>query len=257
MRATTLADARKMGLLPSCTTLIKLLAAPNLVQYQVECALLSGVRLYPTMTEIERAEEDKKMFMQRVLEDSYTHRDTAAETGSAIHSEIESWIVDHSYQFKPEWEQFCLPFCDYFNANIGEVVAVEKVLADAELGLAGRTDLIAYHKQHGLTVFDWKTKNVKPYKGKKTGAFYDNHILQLSAYSRMIARQMGVSPDLRCVNLIIDVGAPGVFEKIWEVGSEKETMTQQWAWSVMESLIELWRRKNNYFPSRTAPTNPQ
>lgn len=253
-RPTRIDDARAMGLLPSATTLLKLLSAPALVSYQIERALMSCVRLYPSMTPAEQEEPEKDTFMQRCLEDSWAHKDEAAQVGTDIHGELEAWILDHNYRFQPQWEPFCLPFCDYFRENIGEVVAVEKVLADAELGVAGRTDLIAYHRLHGLTVFDWKTKKVKPYRGKKSGGFYDNHIFQLSCYARMIAREMGLEKDPRCCNLIIDMDSPGVFEKVWDATEEGEAMNQEWAWKTMECLIALYQQKNRHWPSRQGAT---
>ena len=84
-RPTTLRDARKMNLVPSVTTVMKIAAKPGLDVWKNEQLLLAAL----TLPKVEG--ETEKEFIARVVSDSKETGKRAAERGTRIHESIERW----------------------------------------------------------------------------------------------------------------------------------------------------------------------
>src|SRR5208337_4864623 len=83
-RSTTLADARKLSLLPSVTTITKVLAAPALVEWLRQTAAIAAV------TTPRNPGEELDAFVARALAvDAESISDAARDLGTAIHDAIE------------------------------------------------------------------------------------------------------------------------------------------------------------------------
>ena len=82
-RPTTLRDARKLGLLPSVTNILGVIAKPALTSWLQEQAVLAALTL-PRL-----AGESEDAFARRVVSDSLTTRDGAADFGTAFHAGAE------------------------------------------------------------------------------------------------------------------------------------------------------------------------
>ena len=85
-RSTTIRDARKMDLVPSVTTILKVAAKPGLEQWKLEQMLLSALTLPRAQS------EDEKAYIARIVADSKETGKQAAEAGTRIHESIESWF---------------------------------------------------------------------------------------------------------------------------------------------------------------------
>ena len=85
-RNTTLRDAKKLGLLPSVTTVIGAVAKPGLNRWLQEQAILAALTL-PRLDG-----EEEKDWLSRVLNDSKAQGKDAAARGTAIHNIIESFF---------------------------------------------------------------------------------------------------------------------------------------------------------------------
>src|SRR5262252_4840711 len=82
-RATTLRDARKLGLLPSVTNVLGVINRPELVEWKMTQAVLAALTLPRQPGEGEDA------FARRVVDDAQSRVRTAAEFGSAFHGGAE------------------------------------------------------------------------------------------------------------------------------------------------------------------------
>lgn len=82
-RDTTLADARKLGLVPSVTTIIREASAPALERWKREQMMLSALTLPRNEGEPEAE------WLKRVLVDAEETARKAAERGTEIHDAIE------------------------------------------------------------------------------------------------------------------------------------------------------------------------
>lgn len=199
-RKTTVADARKHGYLPSPTTILKLMAKPQLDTWKQEQACLA------VLTSPRREGESLDAFVHRVLHEDReqdAERDAAGRMGTEIHNAIECALKGLP----------CNPnLLPYVNAvlekikPLGRVVFTEKILVGD--GYAGRTDA-GMENDTTITVLDFKGCKSLP------KAPYDEHRMQMAAY----AAALGNTGDkiVQCANVYIDRNIPGdvVVHPIW------------------------------------------
>ena len=232
MRKTHVGDCRKMGLLPSPTTILSLLRKPQLEEWKMEQAALA------VLTSPRKEGESLDDFVYRVLHVDQEHnqeRDAAADQGTAIHNAIqlslEGLEYDHTYE----------PHVKAVRAQIdqfGRAVKTETILiGDA---YAGRTDAILENDET-ITVTDFKGCNKVPDKP------YEEARMQCSAY----AKALGNTGNKRVQTLIVyinrnipgDVKAFLFYDVEWQLDYQKfELLTRYWylannvEWPIMESL---------------------
>lgn len=160
-RATTIRDARKLGLLPSVTTILRQAAAPGLERWKIANAINSALTLARQEGESEEA------YLYRIVQDSEEKARIAREKGTEIHGAIENLDRHGPYA----------AHVDAAMAAVGEWAGLtdwdsERSFA-SPLGYGGKLDLSA----PGF-VCDFKTTD-KPLEGIKT---WPDHRRQLAAY---------------------------------------------------------------------------
>lgn len=221
-RATTLADARKMSLVPSVTTIIKSAASPGLEAWKLNQMLLAAL----TLPRIENEPEEE--FVQRIVKDSKEHAKMAAERGSAVHSAIESMYSGVMHSDYAEHQAGCYRAIE-LEYGITEFQP-EKAFAH-ELGFGGKVDL--FSREGDGVVLDVKSKEFSD-PTKVQG--FDEHMMQLAAY------RMGLDlPDARCANVFVSVTVPGlVVVKEWS----QEDLARGWA--MFYALLKYWQAKNQH-----------
>ncbi len=211
-RPTTLRDAKKMGLLPSVTTVMKAAASPGLEAWKMNQMMLAALTL-------PRAEgEGEESFIKRIQNDSREHAKMAAERGTAVHTAIERFYEGHI-------EAESLPYLEAVYkavlAAFGDLDwAVEKSFADTSspFGFAGKIDM--HSKDGGGVVIDFKTKEFTSESLEKVTGF-DENVMQLAAYRTGLAL-----PNARCANVFVSVTEPGlVVVKEWT----QEELARGWA----------------------------
>lgn len=234
--------ARKEGLFPSVTSVLQTIAKPSLDVWKQNQAILAAL----TLPRLENEPDDA--FAKRVVEDSKQHSIKAMEFGTAIHEQCEgtsyAFMEKCNFEYNQDLMPFTKHFIDWHNANISEVVAVEKIVVHRELGYAGKVDLIAVHKTHGLCVIDMKTQGIK--EGKKP-AFYDEWLWQLKAYDEARpSRWRECETELpKLISVVINSNKPEpVTEKVWPVEDYEN------AWEIFKSALEIWKRSREYFPGQ-------
>lgn len=200
-RPTTLRDARKLGLLPSVTNILGVIAKPELTAWLQEQAVMAALTLPRNPGE---SEDD---FARRVVADSQTTRDSAADFGTAFHHGAEriaqTLEVDQMEVISP-WLN-C--YRDWFQENVLSCRWTEQRAVSLEFGYAGTADLLIEHRLHGLCLVDLKTIKVNPkYKTKP----YSTWSYQLAAYRKALGVQA------RCINLMVNSVEPSVpIEHVW------------------------------------------
>lgn len=221
-RPTTLRDARKLGLVPSVTTIIKCAASPGLEAWKLQQMMLAALTL-------PRApEESEESFISRIQTDSKEQAKMAAERGSEVHAALESFF---------ETRHVTTKFADAVLGTEGEIV---KVFGDMEWsteksfamnGFGGKVDL---HSKDGQgVVIDFKTKEFTSETMDKAQGF-DEHLMQLAAY------RVGLEiPQARCANVFVSVTQPGlVVIREWT----QEDLAR--GWKMFNSLLEFWYAKS-------------
>jgi hypothetical protein len=224
-RKTTLADARKLGLLPSVTTILKVLHREALVNWLIEQACLA------VLTSPRQDGEDLDAFVQRIL---HTDRvqdqeaEAARDRGTAIHNAIEARFAGEPV------DEAIWPLAQPAYAEIekrGRVIGVETCVAGQ--GYAGKVDLV--QENDAIWIWDWKTTKKLP------RAAWKEHVLQGAAYAAAYAAR-GTTGDLhiRTGNVYID-SSTGEFivcehEENWVAVYEKGF------WP----LVKVWQYLNSY-----------
>ena len=139
--------ARKLKLLPSVTTVMRVLAAPGLERWKREQFALSAL----TLTRIENEPDER--FLRRVEEDSRAWAMKRADEGTRLHAAIEQAFRDEPFdpQFAPH------------------VALVRKELERLPIAFVG----------------DFKTKDTLEGKLERD-LFYDEHVMQLAAYAHAL-----------------------------------------------------------------------
>lgn len=221
-RATTLRDARKLGLLPSVTTIIRLLSSAGLDTWKQQQVLLAALTL-PRLPD-----EPEQEWLKRVMQDSRATGKEAAERGTAIHAIIQGYF-----------EQMYMPEKPAYLENI------DKALADAfgnqpwiseksfghPLGFGGKVDLMAkpINGQGTGFVVDFKTKETDL---DKVDVYFE-HELQLASYREGLGM-----PTARCA--IVFVNALTNQVKLIEVPQDQ----LQKSWECFEHLLRVYQIKN-------------
>ena len=221
-RPTTLRDARKLGLVPSVTTIIKCAASPGLEAWKLQQMMLAALTL-------PRApEETEESFISRIQADSKEQAKMAAERGSEVHAALESFFETRHVTTK------------FSPAVLGTEAEIVKVFGDltwsaeksfAMNGFGGKVDL---HSKDGQgVVIDFKTKEFTSESLDKAQGF-DEHAMQLAAY------RVGLEiPQARCANVFVSVTEPGlVVVREWD----QEDLDR--GWKMFNSLLEFWYAKS-------------
>ena len=229
MRPTTLRDAKKLNLVPSVTTIIKCAAAPGLERWKSEQVLLAALTL-PRFD----GESDTE-YSARVMRDSREQARKAAERGTTIHAAIQG--IYEARHPGPELIPYATGADDalvgWLKKPSGLVVEAERSFAH-RLGFGGKVDL---HGGKPDFVLDFKTKEFSPDDDLKT---WDEHHMQLAAY-----REGLNLPKARCAICYVSVTHPGL-ARVLEIPEED----LQRGWKCFAALLEFWKAKNRYDPSK-------
>lgn len=228
-RPTTLRDARKMDLVPSVTTILKVAAKPGLEQWKLEQMLLSALTL-PRISG-----EEEHVYVARIVADYKESGKQAAEKGTRIHESIESWFNGkRDVEHKQTAMAFEEAIFDHFKTHPDQPWLTERSFADP-MGYGGKVDLYCKPDEHAPVgiVLDAKSKDFGP--DDKVDA-YDEHLMQLAAYRH----GLGV-PHARCANVFASRTHPGLIKVVeW---SEQDLVA---GWEMFQCLLRFWKLKNSF-----------
>jgi hypothetical protein len=189
LRNTTLRDAKKLGLLPSVTTILNVAAKPGLQNWLQQQAILAALTLPRNEGE---SESD---YLDRVLSDSKAQGKDAADRGTQIHGVLEAFFDQVLLEQVPE---YCRVTENALKAAFGNRLWISEKSGSHELGFAGKVDLHAKgDKVKGIppVVCDFKTKEIPLEKVVP----YEDHIMQIAAYRELLGL-----PDARCAIVFVN-----------------------------------------------------
>lgn len=229
-RPTTLADARKLNLYPSVTTILKMEAKPNLERWKIEQACLSCITLP------RKPSETHDEFMTRALEDSKAQAIAAAERGRYLHGLCEKHLQGETYSAINDDAAIIRGVMQWLEVNFsGAQWYAERSFTHTDLGYGGKIDLYGQLPDGQYIVVDYKFKDFKT-AGKRMA--YDEHITQLAAYANGLKL-----PSALCVNLFVSSTTPGqIVPHQWK--SEERDI----AWEAFQCLLRLFQLRKGYKP---------
>ena len=243
-RSTSLRDARKLGLFPSVTNVLGVIAKPGLDAWKQEQAILAALTL--------PRNEDESLddFAKRVITDMTSEVGRAADLGSAVHAAIEGYAQGRWLPENKEVARLFEPARQWFDAEVTQVHSVEIATAHLEWGYAGRVDLVATLKSTGRpTVIDFKTQKTRR---DKSGAFkpilHDTWPLQLEAYRMALASRDKGLQDAAIASVVIGSTEPvPVLTKVWD-DADKPGFFRAFL-----AARDLWVWQKNYCPVKDSP----
>lgn len=226
-RHTNVGDARKLGLVPSVTTVIKCAAAPALQRWKTEQMMLSALTLPRLESEAE------KDWIARVWTDSGETARKAAAKGTAIHAAIQG-MYEGEHPGPGELWHHCMGADGVVSewlktmSTSGHEVEAEASFA-SPLGFGGKVDL----RGEPSFVLDFKTKEFSADSDLKT---WDEHAMQLAAYRFGLGMEKA-----RCAIVYVSVTNPGL-SRLIEIPEED----LQSGWRMFLALLQYWQAKNKY-----------
>ena len=219
LRPTTLRDARRLNLVPSVTTIMKLMAKPALTQWMQQQVLLSALTLPKQRNE---SEHD---YITRILEDSKAQGRAAADKGTGIHDAIQAFYDGRVCE---QYQDHVLAATNAIAVYFGEHGWVAERSFAHEFGFGGKVDLHA----PGY-VLDIKTQDFADAKHIK---IYDEHVIQLAAY------RIGLGmPAAKCANVFASRTHPNLVAV-----HEWEEAEIQRGTEMFFALLKLWQLKTGH-----------
>lgn len=232
-RPTTLTDARKLGLLPSVTSILYVLDKPALNDWKVEQGVLA------VLTTPRLPGEADDAFVHRVLhveEVQNQEARAARDKGTEIHAALEALFG--GVACSPEMLPWIEPAAKAILAR-GERVTSEKVLVGN--GYAGKTDLVQEAPDCWIL---WDFKSAKNLPDPKKGAWTEAR-LQLAAYAAAFARLNAANPKpIKTANCYISTVTPGAFVIC-------ENPDWQEPFKAFQHVLEYWQWLKDYRATQT------
>lgn len=249
MKSPTLADARKLNLLPGVSSILRLLDKPELTTWKIEQGVLA-VQTTPALPDECGPKCDKcghapivklDAFLNRVLQVERVQDQeaaTARDRGTEIHKALEDCF--QGVDVTPDLLPWIRPAAEAIFKR-GTRVTSEKVVVG--YGYAGRVDLIQESEKAWL-IWDFKTTKKLPPKES-----WSDHVLQLAAYAKAFERMMAQSNEppkpIQTLNCYISSLEQGKFV-IWE---NNPVWTKDFA-EGFAPLVTHWQYKNDYKPQQ-------
>lgn len=231
MRPTTLADARKLGLVPSVTTILRSLHKQALVDWLIEQSCLA------VLTSPRNPGEELDAFVHRVLHVERVQdqeAEAAKDRGTVIHNAMEAAFSGQTPDAEI-WPWIEKPFVDI--GKRGKVIGTEVIVCGN--GYGGKIDLVQ-ETDHEVWIWDWKTSKKLPNPDK--GGAWQEHKLQLAAYAAAWGKSTGEKP-IRTGNIYISTVTQGEFC----VCEHQEDWRETYALG-FKPLVAVWQWLNSYRP---------
>ena len=235
-RPTTIADAKKLGLLPSVSSILKQAANPALDRWKAQQIIKACFNCQPI------GDEDFETYSKHILEKADKERDEAASLGTAIHAAIEGY-----YTGKPRdkfLDQYVLPAVETVESLGIKIVDQEFVVASSH-GYAGTTDLAFTHESF-CGILDFKSTKTTP---EEPVLIKQGHAAQIAAYHVAYwSNDNPINNNSKGYNVYISTTEPG---RITVVPYDAATLRREFEYFL--NCFGLWKHRYNYDP-RTAFT---
>ncbi len=216
-RPATLRDARKLGLFPSVTTIMRMAAAPGLERWKQNNLLMAAL----TLPKIEGETLDD--YAARCVKDANEQSKAAMQRGTDIHGAVEMAYLGR--EIGAEYLPHTKATIEAVKAHFGPQEWLAERSFASKLGYGGKLDLHA----SGI-VIDFKTKEFDV--DHKTLA-WEEQAMQLAAY-----REGLEMPEARCANVFISTTNPGlVVVHEWPEEELKK------GWRMFKALLDFWYAK--------------
>jgi hypothetical protein len=232
-RPTTVRDAKRLGLYPSVTSILSILAKPGLEKWKLDQVALACLRTPKT------TEESEDYWCNRIRNAAFEQVEQAADLGTMIHGALELAMAGEPYA--DDLRPYVEPVMKWKEQTGIEIVEREIKVVNTQHGFAGTADVLFRYGQSGIGILDYKTRKTKP--GEKVSA-YDNQAMQLAAYAATYWGEENINRVL-AANVFISTTEPGRVEVVKHDNLVKD-------WQAFALVAALWRYQKGYDPRQQA-----
>lgn len=228
IRKCTLREARKENLIPSVTSVLSIIAKPQLEKWKM-------AQVADACYMFSEGGRTKEEWIERVIEMANQNMDVARDNGTEIHGKIDRWLLDDCPTPQCAHTEAARKALDEMGVS-REAFEVERSFSVKIEGVwvAGKCDL---HYPSWKTIIDWKS--TKSACGPKDVVGYDAHVIQLAAYSAALFGNL----DSKCVNVFLSTSVEGAFKVVHWDSEELER-----GWEIYRAAYQLWTLSKNYRP---------
>lgn len=232
-RPTTLRDARKEILVPSSTTIIGILAKPQLDRWIKDQAVKCAFENQPITG------EDADGYAKRISNISYQENSGAATYGTAFHKAAEDYFGGKGLD--PEFKEQIEPIIEWKESKGISFDKLEHTFACQEDGFGGTIDICASNEKGARMILDYKTRKSNPDYPMRP---YGQEILQLASYCRgYYGEQAVLDHKIHAVNIFVSSTEPGRTEIH---GYKPEEVCE--GWKLFKAIAEVWFKIKKYDP---------
>ena len=230
-RATTLADAKRLGLLPSVTSILDVFSKPQLDNWKLRQVALASMRLTRTDG------ESDEYLVDRIIEEAFEQVRQAAYLGTRIHHALDQHF--EGVAISDDLTIYTDPVLEWKNSAQLEFVERELCVVNLDYGYAGTMDVACRRGESGIGVIDFKTRRTK--RGEKVTP-YEGQEMQIAAYGAAYWGESKLS-SLYGANVYISSTEPGRIEVCYY---ELEQLMAEW--EVFKMACAIWRHSKGYDP---------
>lgn len=248
MRASTIADARKNGWLPSATTILDVIGAEGLVTWKMD-----------QICRFAREVDDQVSHAGALLHAKAQmgkHLDAAAEGGKVLHNDLEVyapyWMKGQRDPRRGHWNKLL------DDAGVVEILYSERMMASREIGYAGTGDLLGVNKLGQLVVFDLKTKDTKGKVERNKTYKNEKYELQLGCYANLARKdscpkiqaavKKGIVSCIAYVSRDEQIEEEGQEPRRWTKVEKFDEIQTLDAGIAYQALFEVWTWSKKYDP---------
>jgi len=206
-RPVTVKDARTLGLLPSATNVLSVLARPALEHWKQQNAILASLNTPRAPYEPEAA------WHGRIAEEAERLGAEGAGWGAHLRAQVSNYNATDVFGGSGDVLDYVKPYETWYRANVVQMISADTVATGD--GYAARVDLHAILRHGGEE--RRAVVHVKPRKlhGRKSAVFFNEWAMHLAAGAAALGEPEERLPLLVSVVLPADVPGP-VQVKIWE-----------------------------------------
>jgi len=224
-----LRSAREVNAYPSITTVLKERANGALDTWKQD-------QLFQAMVAHPYKGDDLENYKKFISDLASKKGTDAADFGTRLHDALD---IFPQMTIDQDLAPYIEAFAPAYHDMVSERVSSEIMLADEDVGVAGRTDLVAVTKEHGLAIIDYKTSKFR--NGK--ASFWDSYKIQLAFYAKCYQKQFGLKKPPRIINCGINSEQPMMPQ--WKVYTVDE---QEQAYKEFLCIAYLWFSTKKYWP---------
>jgi len=233
-RPPTVRDARKLGFLPSVTSICGQVESYSLGEWKINEAVKAAASI--DYTGVTQSELDAYISVVRAKADEYTNE--AADIGQAYHAAIDRFFDLGEVPENELFKKAALAIRDYMTESFGGGVGKTEVnRASAACGFAGTPDLEWLCADGSVVIADVKTTDASKLK-----APYAKWKLQLGGYDKLTEDERMEGTPVALVQLVVD-------RKTAELKPFPYDIAEDWK-SAFCHQFEYWCIANKYDPRK-------